>query len=98
MIKKIAFTTCFIIQTLPLEAVSIVYNFRIAQITRRQFLRSSDYHRHTGLLIFDHWRKKRDETRQHFIGGFSSFIYNTESIYFRIDGAVPFQGNRTPVL
>lgn len=77
----------FIIYKTPLDAVSIVYNFKIAQITRHQFFKA-DYDRHTGILLFEHLRETYDGTRQNFVGGFSSFIYNKNSFYGRVDGAV----------
>lgn len=87
MSKKIFIVLAFIGLQAQVKAVSIVYNFRIAQITRHQFLKASNYNRHTGVLIFDHWRQRYDGTRQHFVGGFSSFIYNKNAYYFRVDGA-----------
>ena len=39
-------------------------------------------------LIFDQYRKKYNGTFQNFVGGLGSYIYNFDSYYFRIDGAV----------
>ncbi len=78
----------FLMNEVSLCAVSIVYSFRIAQITRAQLLRASDYNRHTGALVFDNLHEQYDGTRQNFIGAFSSFIYNKDSFYWRIDGAI----------
>ncbi len=77
---------CIIYKT-PLDAVSIVYNLKIAQITRHQFFKA-DYNRHTGILLFENYRERHDGTRQNFVGGFTSFIYDKNSFYWRVDGAV----------
>lgn len=87
MIKAVWISIVFLTYAIPLNAVSIVYNFKIAQITRHQFFKA-DYNRHTGLLLFEHFRERYDGTRQNFVGAFSSFVYNKDLYYWRVDGAV----------
>lgn len=72
-----------------LSAVSMVYNYRIAEITRQPFGQEEEKEkRHTTLLlIFDQYRKKYSGIKQNFAGGLGSFIYNFESSYCRVDGA-----------
>ena len=70
----------------PLCGISIVYNYRIAQITRQPV--SADYNKQAVVLIFDQYLKKHSGTRQNFFGGFGSFIYDFEPFYYRIDSAV----------
>ena len=66
-------------------AISIVYNLRIAQITK-QTIANNKYE--TVALLFDQYQKKYNGIRQNFVGGMGTFIYNFKSCYFRIDGAV----------
>jgi hypothetical protein len=71
------------------QAISMVYNFRIAQITRQPFIENTDKNTKTFVgLVFDQYRRKYDGTRQNYAGGLASFIYATSSNYFRIDTAV----------
>lgn len=73
----------------PIGAISIVYNFRIAQITKQPiFEKTTDKERILVALIFDQFRKKHTGVRQQFLGGLTSFIYDFSSYYFRTDFAV----------
>ena len=94
--KRIFLLLVLLLNGASLCAISIVYSFRIAQITRAQLLRASDHNRHTGVLIFDHLREQYNGTRQNFFGGFSSFIYNKDTFYCRIDGAVAHIHEKMP--
>lgn len=68
-------------------AISMVYNFRIAQITRPP--RSANRNNHTAMLLFfDQYREKYDHIHQNYGGGLASFIYDFDANYLRIDGAV----------
>lgn len=73
-----------------LSATSIVYNFRIAQITK-QSINNETHDSPTMLtaLFFDVYQKKHTENiSQNFIGGLGSYIYNFESSdYLRFDFA-----------
>lgn len=68
------------------SAVSIVYNFRIAQITKQPIVESVYDHNYTLVaLFFDQFQKKYSDVRQNFLGGLASFIYDFEPYYFRTD-------------
>lgn len=76
-----------------LSAISMVYNFRIAQITKQPIIDPTGNPgtaRHCTViaLIFDQWRKKRDDLKQNYVGGLGSFIYDFKKYYFRVDAAV----------
>lgn len=72
-----------------LSAISIVYNFRIAQITKQPIFEKDHHKNHTIVtLLFDEYLKKYNGTHQKFLGGFGSFIYNSKSYYFRTDVAL----------
>jgi|ERR1700733_1431531 len=72
-----------------LYAISMVYNFRIAQITKQPILESGQEREHTIVaLVFDQFRKKYNGPRQNFVGGLGSFIYKPHPYYFRVDFAV----------
>lgn len=76
---------CLFIQNLL--SLSVVYNFRIAQITKQPIFEPGDKkHQYIG-LFFDQFRKKYNGTFQNYIGGLGSYIYNFESYYLRVDGA-----------
>jgi hypothetical protein len=69
-------------------AVSMVYNFRIAQITKQPILEGHERKHMIVSLIFDQFRKKYDGPWQNFVGGLGSFIYKPHPYYFRADFAV----------
>jgi len=71
-----------------LNNVSMVYNFRLAQITKQfQFDKEENNNSTILFLFFDQFRKKYTNTAQNFIGGFGSFIRDYKSFYLRIDSA-----------
>jgi hypothetical protein len=72
-----------------LSAVSMVYNFRIAQITKQPIFEKPHDRNHTVIaLLFDQYRKKYNGIFQNFAGGLGSYIYDFEPYYFRVDFAV----------
>lgn len=73
-----------------LSAISMVYNFRIAQITKQPIFEKTFNRNHTIVaLLFDQFYKKRNNTtHQNYAGGLGSFIYDCEPYYFRIDAAL----------
>jgi hypothetical protein len=88
-IRRIKFM-CFLslFSSTNLFAISMVYNFRIAQITRPGN-GTKPHKMHTLLaLLFDQYRKKYSGIRQNFGGGLASYIYDFRSNYFRIDSAL----------
>jgi hypothetical protein len=73
----------------PLSAISIVYNFRIAQITRQPITDETHDKNSTFIaLLFDQFQKKHTDTSQNFPGGLASFIYHFDANFFRTDFAV----------
>ena len=56
MIKAVWISIVFLTYAIPLNAVSIVYNFKTAQITRHQFFKA-DYNRRAGLLLLSIFAK-----------------------------------------
>ncbi len=76
----------------PLSAISMVYNFRIAQITKQPVSLDADSatnNNHTLVaLLFDQYRKKYTGITQNFAGALGSFIYDFKPYYFRADCAV----------
>lgn len=71
-----------------ISAISMVYNFRIAQITKQPIVEQSPYRKHIILLPFEQWREKYNGPHQEFIGALGSFIYDSKPYYFRTDFAV----------
>lgn len=72
-----------------LMGISIVYNFRIAQVTKQSIVESSPLKTNRIVaLLFDQYQKKyQGGVTQNFAGAFASWIYNLEPYYLRIDGA-----------
>lgn len=79
-----------ILSSLPLYCVSLVYNLRIAQTTRRHVLQTPQpVHKHnvfTGTLV-EQFYKLNDGTHQDVTGGIGNYIYSTKDYYFRVLGA-----------
>jgi len=66
----------------------MVYNFRIAQITKQPIKLEQGQRNHVVVaLLFDQFRKKYSGATQNYTGGLSSYIYDFGSYYFRTDGA-----------
>lgn len=80
-----------IISCTDLKAISMVYNFRIAQITKQPFTEYTEGKSRTIMILpFDQFRKKYNGLRQNFIGGLGSFIYDIQSYYVRTDFAASY--------
>ena len=79
------FLTLLYCASLSATSISMVYNLRIAHITRQK-IANNKYE--TVALIFDRYQKKYSGIRQNFVGGMGSFIYNFKLGYFRVDGAI----------
>ncbi len=72
-----------------LVSISMVYNFRIAQITKQPIFEKPNGKSHTIVgLFFDQFRRKYTGVKQNFVGGLGSFIYDFGPYYFRTDAAV----------
>ena len=74
----------------PVHAYSVVYNFRIAQITKQPIDENWQNDYALVNLIFAQWRKKYDGERQFFSGIFDSYMAFFNTYYLRIDGAVSY--------
>jgi hypothetical protein len=71
------------------SATSMVYNFRIAQITKQPVFEKTNNQNSTVLaLLFDQYIKKYDGIKQNYAGGLASYIYDFKPYYFRADCAV----------
>lgn len=72
------------------HGVSIVYNLRIAETTKRQAIQSDvPVHEHiTAGTLFASWRETYNNTHQTINGGLGTFIYTPLDFYFRIDSAL----------
>lgn len=73
----------------PLEAVTIVYNMRIAEITKRQQLAPNvKKHNILGVTSVGQWRKLKNGFKQSVYSEIGTYIRSAKSWYFKIDGAV----------
>ncbi len=92
--KKLLILTIFISSQLSNSyAISIVYNFRIAQITKQPIADPTtnlDNKKYTVLgLVFDVYQKKYTlGITQNFAGALGAFTYNFKPYFFRTDFAV----------
>lgn len=76
---------------LPISAISIVYNFRIAQITRQRITNPNDTKTNSlSWLIFNFFQKNKNlNLRENYTGGLTTYNKNfAEKYYFRTDLAV----------
>lgn len=70
------------------NSVSIVYNLRIAEITKRQITEALFNKPFiAAITIFDQTRKTHEDIFNHYNGGLASFIYIKKNFYCRLDGA-----------
>lgn len=65
----------------------MVYNFRMAQITKQHIFENPQRHSTVIALPFEQFRKKYDGTHQNFGGMLGSYLYNFNPYYFRADAA-----------
>ena len=69
--------------------ISVVYNLRIAQTTKRQPLPENASHNHVaGGTLFSGMRKTYNNTDETINGGLATLIYTPSSFYLRIDSAL----------
>ncbi|CDK30930.1 hypothetical protein [Candidatus Babela massiliensis] len=78
-----------LLQYSSLLATSVVYNFRIAQITKQPIFKKVDKKDHFLIvgLIFDQYQQKYNKIYQNFAGGLTSLIYEFRSYFVRSDFA-----------
>ncbi len=75
---------------LPIFTISVVYNFRIAQITRKPIGDTTNTHPNSiSLLLFDFFQKSKGlYLRENYIGGLFTYNLNfAQKYYFRADFA-----------
>ncbi|MDR3549810.1 MAG: hypothetical protein P4L31_00205 [Candidatus Babeliales bacterium] len=71
------------------SAISMVYNLRIAETTKRQSAEEMFNKLSTPVLtLFEQWRKKGPDTHEFIGGGLASYIALLNPFYFRVDFAV----------
>lgn len=88
MNKKIFIVTCMCIMNSCVMGVSFVYNLRIAEITRRQAVKSVYAKPSIGVLnLINQNRKRTDHIRENVCGALASYIWVGEKAYFKIDTA-----------
>jgi hypothetical protein len=95
--KKNIFTLIFIEMLLvhvPISALSLVYSFRVAQITQRPIVHEKDNKPDSiAPLIFDYFQKSKNfNIRENYVGGFVTYNHNYIRNYFRADFAVAHVG------
>lgn len=85
--KKLFFTTALFILC-PLCPVSIVYNMRIAEITKRQQITpNAKRHNILGETTVGQWRTLKNGFKQSVYGGITTYIRSAKSLYLKVDGA-----------
>lgn len=88
-----------ILSYLNVYSISVVYNFRIAEITKEpnspyEELSNKKYNLIT--LLFDQYLKTYNQYNYNYTGFFESFIYHTPSYYFRSDFAASSIREKNP--
>lgn len=90
--KYIIYRVLFVLGMLgyaSLSPISMVYNFRLAQITKQPIFEEVNHNNYNLVaLFFDQFLKKHNGTHQNFLGGLGSFIYDFGLNYFRTDVAI----------
>src|SRR5581483_821040 len=74
-----------ILGCLNVSAISMVYNYRIAQVTKQPIF--EEFHNKNTIvaLLFDQYQKKyQGDIKQNFVGGLGAYIYEFSSYYFRV--------------
>jgi hypothetical protein len=72
-----------------LFGTSMVYNFRIAQVTKQPISEEPNNRKHTVLgLLFDLYQKKYNNLHQNFTGGMASYMHDFAPYYVRLDFAM----------
>lgn len=77
---------CALCSITSMQSITIVYNLRISQITRRQAISGNPSLFITNL--FQQWYKFRNGSKQTDLGVLSSYIRTGTSWYFNVNGAV----------
>lgn len=96
---KLASIFCCIIYP-NLCAVSLVYNLKIAETTRRQALEQEQHPNYTiaAIIGVEQWRKRHDGAHLETSGGLGTLIHVPTPFYVRADFAVGRVSQRVPLL
>lgn len=85
---KISFLLLTLFYSVFLIGTSVVYNFRIAQVTKQPISEEHNNRKHTIMsLIFDLYQKKYNNVHQNFTGSLLSYIHDFAPYYLRVDFA-----------
>lgn len=77
-----------LLEIMPIQAGSMVYNFRIAQLTKQPIFEHPHDRTHSLVLLpFISFFKKYAGPTQTYTGGLASYIFDTQHFYARIDTA-----------
>lgn len=97
-LKKIALYCMTLAHSFPITgAVSLVYNLRIAETTKRQ-ISEDPFDVSTAIVtLFDQWRKRGQDKYEFLSGGMISYLALLEPFYVRIDVAAAYANEKTPI-
>lgn len=92
--------TIAILIYIELDGLSMVYSFRISQITKPPIFNKSNYHNQLLALTFNEYEKKNDEKSENFLGELVSYIYifqkhNYFRVYFAASDIKEFKSRKT---
>lgn len=80
--------SCSLSLSLHVAGISVVYNFRIAQLTRQPIYPESNHRHHSVIALpFYLLYKKYSGPVQNYTGGLASYIFDHSNFYIRIDAA-----------
>ena len=81
--------TFIMLSTFMLHPVTIVYNMRIAEISKRQQLTPDTKRRNIlAETTFGQWRELKNGFKQAAYGAIATYIRSAKSFYFKVDGAL----------
>ncbi len=79
---------CTLFLSQQVAPVSVVYNFRIAQLTRQPIYPESNHRHHSIIALPFYLRYKKDTGPvQNYAGGLATYIFDYSKFYVRIDAA-----------
>lgn len=89
MKKNWEYCIVLVVQVASLSGTSMVYNFRIAQITKQPLSDKPTGRNNTMMgLLFDQYQKKYNRVEKNFVGGLASYIRDFSPYYARVDFAL----------
>jgi hypothetical protein len=94
---KVILVNCMFYFT-EIYGISLVYNLRIAEITKRQALEIKDEQPSiAGVILLGQFRKQYDGTRQTIGSGLATLIHAPQSLYVRVDFAGAYVSEKTNI-